>query len=288
MHPSPPVVRRGAFRGSDVLHRGVLTRGQLRTSAYRRLRPDVYVLSTVPVTHRLHAEAVALVAPSAAAFGGRTAAALWGGREFAGPDDPVEVVLPPGVRWHASGVHVRTAPLADAVVSDGSLRWTDRTRTALDLIRRGSLEDAVVRLDRLVRTGVCDLTAVRSAAAALPRCRGSRQAREAAEFADGLAESPSETRLRLVMRRSGLPAPVPQFEIRADGLFLAWVDFAYPEHRLAIEYDGLWHAEPGQFARDRRRLNRLFAAGWRVVFVTATDLHRPEEVVRRIAEALSV
>lgn len=142
MHPPPPVVRRGVFRGSDVLRRGVLTRGQLRTSAYRRLRPDVYVLTTVPVTHRLHAEAAALVAPPAAAFGGHTAATLWGGRDFAGPDDPVEVVLPPGIRWHASGVQVRTAPLTGAVVSDGSLRWTDRTRTALDLIRRGSLDDA--------------------------------------------------------------------------------------------------------------------------------------------------
>ena len=88
------------------------------------------------------------------------------------------------------------------------------------------------------------------------------------------------------MHRGGLPAAVPQFEVRADGVFLARVDFAYPEQRLAIEYDGLWHAEPGQFARDRRRLNRLFSAGWRVVFVTAADLHRPDEVVRRIAEAL--
>lgn len=286
MHPPPPVVRRGVFRGSDVLRRGVLTRGQLRTSAYRRLRPDVYVLATVPVTHRLHAEAAALVAPPAAAFGGHTAATLWGGRDFAGPDDPVEVVLPPGIRWHASGVQVRTAPLTGAVVSDGSLRWTDRTRTALDLIRRGSLDDAVVRLDRLVHTGICDLTAVRWAAAALPRCRGSRQAREAARLADGLAESPPESRLRLLMHRGGLPAAVPQFEVRADGVFLARVDFAYPEQRLAIEYDGLWHAEPGQFARDRRRLNRLFAAGWRVVFVTAADMHRPEELLRRIAEAL--
>ncbi|SDE95411.1 T/G mismatch-specific endonuclease [Blastococcus fimeti] len=286
MHQPPPVVHRGVFRGSDVLRRGVLTRGQLRTSAYRRLRPDVYVLSTVPVTHRLHAEAVALVAPPAAVFGGHTAAALWGGQEFAGPADPVEVVLPTGIRWHASGVHVRTASLAGAVVGDGLLRWTDRTRTALDLVRRGSLDEAVVRLDHLVRAGICDLAAVRSAAAALPRCRGSRQAREAAGLADGLAESPPESRLRLLMRRGGLPAPVPQFEVRADGAFVARVDFAYPEHRLAIEYDGLWHAEPGQFARDRRRLNRLSAAGWRVVFVTAADLHRPEELVRRIADAL--
>ena len=54
-----------------------------------------------------------------------------------------------------------------------------------------------------------------------------------------------------------------------------------------MEYDGLWHAEPGRFARDRRRLDRLQAAGRRVVFVTAADLHRPDERGARIAAALA-
>jgi G:T-mismatch repair DNA endonuclease (very short patch repair protein) len=171
-------------------------------------------------------------------------------------------------------------------VTDGDLRWTDRSRTALDLIRRGSLDDAVVRLDQLVRADVVGLEAVRRAAAELPRCRGRRQAREAARLADGLAESPPETRLRLLIHRAGLPQPVAQFVVRDGAVFLARVDFAYPELRLAIEYDGLWHGEREQFFRDRRRLNRLLAAGWRVLFVTAEDLRNPEQLVRRIAAAL--
>jgi very-short-patch-repair endonuclease len=65
------------------------------------------------------------------------------------------------------------------------------------------------------------------------------------------------------------------------------VDFAYPELKIAIEYDGLWHAEPGQFAKDRSRLNRLFAAGWRVIFVTAVDLHRPARLCARVAAELA-
>jgi very-short-patch-repair endonuclease len=154
------------------------------------------------------------------------------------------------------------------------------------LIRRGPLDDAVVLLDQLVQAKVADLAAVRSAAAALPRSRGSKQAREAARLADGLAESPQETRLRLLILRAGLPAPVAQYTVRDGRVFLARMDFAYPELRLAIEYDGLWHGERDQFFRDRRRLNRLLAAGWRVVFVTAEGLHRPEELIRRIAAAL--
>ena len=48
--------------------------------------------------------------------------------------------------------------------------------------------------------------------------------------------------------------PVPQHVVRgAGGEFLARVDLAYPDLRVAVEYDGAWHAEDGQFVRDRRR-----------------------------------
>ena len=106
-------------------------------------------------------------------------------------------------------------------------------------------------------------------------------------LADGLAESPQETRLRLLLVRGGLPTPVAQFVVRDGGRFVARVDLAWPDRRLAVEYDGVWHGERGQFARDRDRLNRLLAAGWRVVFVTARDLHRPQELVARVAAALA-
>ncbi|WP_091537431.1 endonuclease domain-containing protein [Modestobacter sp. DSM 44400] len=68
---------------------------------------------------------------------------------------------------------------------------------------------------------------------------------------------------------------------------MARVDFAWPEHRLAVAYDGLWHGEPGQFAADRERLNRLLAAGWRVLFVTAADLRTPDRLIARIAAELT-
>jgi hypothetical protein len=286
LQPSPDLLRR-PFRGSVALRQGLLTRGQLRTSAWRRLRPDVYVAADRQVTHLVQADAVALVAPPEAVFGGRTAAVRHGARHLAGPDDPVEVVLPPSVRWHpTSGVLVRTASLDGDVVTDGRWCWTSGTRTALDLARRGDEDEAVVLLDQLVLAGVAELAAVRAAAAALPRCRGSAQARRVAAAADGLAESPQETRLRLLLARSGLPLPVAQFVVRRGSRFVARVDLAWPDRRLAVEYDGAWHGEPEQFARDRERLNRLLAAGWRVVFVTARDMHRPQELVARVAAAL--
>jgi very-short-patch-repair endonuclease len=231
---------------------------------------------------------VSCVAPAGALFAGLSALVLAGGDEFATADDPVEVVLPVGRRWRPGpGVRVSvSSSVEDVVVDRHRLSRTGPVRMTLDLIRRGGVDDGVVLLDRLAQAGLADLAAVQAAAEKLPRSRGSRVARDVARLADGLAGSPQETRLRLLVHRAGLPAPVAQFRIFDAVGFVARVDFAYPELRLAIEYDGLWHAEPGQFAKDRQRLNRLSAAGWRVIFVTAADLRQPERLLAPLAAEL--
>jgi very-short-patch-repair endonuclease len=129
------------------------------------------------------------------------------------------------------------------------------------------------------------VAAVRAAAEALPRCRGSRTAREVARLADGLAESPPETRLRLLLHRAAsLQGPAASERVVGGREVLL---FAYPELKIVIEYDGLWHAEPGQFEKDRKRLNRLSAEGWLVIFVTAADLRHPERLLARLVAELA-
>ena len=66
---------------------------------------------------------------------------------------------------------------------------------------------------------------------------------------------------------------------------MARVDSAWPERRVAVEYDGVWHGQ--NVGRDRRRLNELTAAGWTVVFVTAADLADPVALVARIGAVLA-
>jgi len=131
----PGRLRGQVFRGTWAVEAGVLTPDQLRSAAWRRLRRDVYADATLPVDHVLYARGVSLVAPTHAAFGGLTAVALWGGSEFVTRDDPVELIVPPGVRWQPGpGVVVRTGALEGDVVSDPPrLRRTSRTRTAVDL-----------------------------------------------------------------------------------------------------------------------------------------------------------
>ncbi|MGY1783789.1 endonuclease domain-containing protein [Geodermatophilus sp. SYSU D00698] len=282
----PPDLVGRPFRGTAAVARGLLTPEQLRSSAWRRLFRDVYVHRDVPLTHEVRVAGAALLLPGAV-VSGRSAAVLWG-VDLAGAPDDVELTLPPGRHpVRAAGLRVRRARLVrEDVVRRRGVPVTVPEATALELAARLEGDEAVVAVDRLLASGFVDLAPLR-ARAAVATGRGSARARAVCALADERAESPQETRVRLLVVRSGLPVPVPQYSVRVDGRFVARVDLGWPELRVAVEYDGRWHAEPGQFARDRRRLNALQAAGWTVVFVTAEDLHRPDELLARIRGALA-
>ena len=102
------------------------------------------------------------------------------------------------------------------------------------------------------------------------------------------AESGPEVRLLSLLQQAGLEAPVPQHRVRVDGRRYR-LDLAYPDAKLAIEYDGeSFHSTPMQKASDRTRQERLERAGWRVLRFTRHDLYSPTDgaIVRQISEAL--
>jgi G:T-mismatch repair DNA endonuclease (very short patch repair protein) len=160
-------------------------------------------------------------------------------------------------------------------------------RTALDIACQEPLMEAVPALDVLLGRAIVGRSELSEAAALLAGRRGGRRAQRAVALADPRAGSQPESRVRVLLTLAGL-TPVPQFTVLdAEGGFVARVDLAFPEARIAIEYDGAWHAAPGQFARDRRRLNRLVAAGWTVVHVTAADLRRPDGLLTQVRALLA-
>ena len=233
----PDVLRTDVFLGSAAVRAGLLTRRQLSGSAWRRLFHDVYVHSGVQVTHEVRARAAAMLLPGAVVTG-CSAAVLWG-VAVADVDDDVEVPRAPGSPMvRVNGIRARRAVVDDAHVRRRrGVPVTTPEATALRLASALPQDDAVVAVDQLIATGVVDLEPIRSLAAAA-RGPGSARARTVASLADGRAESPQETRLRLLMQRGGLPAPVPQFSVRVDGRFVARVDFAWPDRKVAVEYDG--------------------------------------------------
>jgi hypothetical protein len=275
------------FRGSAALAAGTLTPGELRGPSFQRLFRDVYVCADVPITHEVRAAAAARLLVPESTVTGWSALALWGLAPE--PDLDVELTVPRGSTvCRLPGIGTRRRDLDPAHVTERrGVRTTTVESAVVDLARTGCLDDAVVLVDRVVDKRLTNLAVVREVAAQATG-RGCCQAREAAALADGLAGSPQETRLRLLMHRSSLPRPVAQFVVRDTHGFIARVDFAWPAARVVVEYEGVWHGEtPQQVAADRRRLNRLRAAGWTVVFVTAADLHHPERVVAEIAAALN-
>jgi hypothetical protein len=281
----PDELRNDAFRASTAVASGLISRRRLSGPSWRRLFHDVYVHRDVPVTHELLARAAVVLLPQAVVTG-CSAAVLWG-VDLVGPRDDVEVTLPPGSHMvRVQGLCTRRATVDPVDVwRRRGVATTSPEATAVRLAAALSQDAAVVAVDQLIATGAVDLVGVRRQAE-LARGPGSARARTVAALADGLAGSPQETRLRLLVGRSSLPPPVAQFTVIHENRFVARVDFAWPEQKVALEYDGLWHAEAGQFARDRQRLNGLQAAGWRVVFVTAADLHDPARLIARIAAAL--
>ena len=91
----------------------------------------------------------------------------------------------------------------------------------------------------------------------------------------GVPESAMETKLKQLLRRHELPRPEFQFEIWHNGRFIARVDAAYPEHRIAIEYDSYEHHTGKQaIVRDNDRRNELREIKWRTVVFTAADIAR--------------
>ena len=93
-----------------------------------------------------------------------------------------------------------------------------------------------------------------------------------------------ESEARLAMIDGGLPMPVLQYEIVDGNGDLRRVDFAWPEQRIAVEYDGLdWHTGDDAMRRDRKRTAALMDVGWIVIVILFDDVrYRPWEFTARV------
>jgi len=110
--------------------------------------------------------------------------------------------------------------------------------------------------------------------------------RTALSLADPRAESPRETALRLLLVAAGLPRPESQVEVRDGVRFVARLDLAWPQARVAIEYDGAHHRGFLQHSRDLERHNALRALGWIVIQVDARLMSQPDRLVALVHRAL--
>ncbi len=118
------------------------------------------------------------------------------------------------------------------------------------------------------------------------RRRGVAVARRAFPLLDPAAASPGESVTRVQLMAEGVPRPVCNHDVIESGGWLARVDMAWPEFRVAVEYDGLVHLEEGQRRRDAQRRNLLQEHGWIVITATADDHRRPWVLAQQVRDAL--
>jgi hypothetical protein len=151
-------------------------------------------------------------------------------------------------------------------------------RMALDLALDRPVPVAVADLDAVLRRRLVDLDALTDLVYSRSD-RGIVDARRAVGLVDPSAESRPESQARVHLVLAGL-RPVPQFWIEDGDGRVARTDLAFPERKVAVEYDGQWRdGQLWALNRDRERLNRVHAAGWDVVFVTAPLLATPRKMV---------
>jgi len=116
---------------------------------------------------------------------------------------------------------------------------------------------------------------------------GVRRLRRAATEARVGSWSPLETTLRLVLTRAGIPEPELNLRLRLPDGREVIADLAWPEFRVAAEYNGAHHDDPAQQIHDLRRIDDFTDIDWTTVNIERIELLRhPESVVARVSRRL--
>lgn len=276
----------GPFLGSEALAAGTVTRRGLHRD-YQQIYRDVYLANGRSLTAASRAEAAWLWSGRRGVVAGKSAAALlrtkWIDAEL-----PAELIRKSGKG--VRGIRIFRDELRAAEVHTvRGISVTTPARTAFDIGRRNTLEDAVIHLDALANATKLTSAEVHDLATQHRGARGLTDLHKALEAMDGGAESPQETRTRLVLTGAGLPKPTTQVAVYDEGGYpFARIDMAYVDCRVGIEYDGEQHwTDSKRRAHDIDKGVELTEHGWIIVRVSADMLrYRPWVIVNRVVDAL--
>lgn len=227
---------REPFFGSAALAVGALTRHDLRTR-YIAIHHDVYIAKDTEMTGVLRAKACWLRTRGHGVLAGFSASALHGAKW-------IDASLPATVidtnRRRTPGITVWAVAIDDDEIQaiDG-MQVTTAARTAVDLACRYPLDPAVAAIDALARATRLKVPDIELAAGRHPGRHGLERARRAIELVDPGAESPQETRVRLLIIRAGYPPPETQIPVYNEyGALIGEVDMGWRDLKIAVDYEG--------------------------------------------------
>jgi hypothetical protein len=239
---------------------------------------------------RQHAIAATLWSAPGGLVSFETAGVLW--RMEGISTDETHVILA-GRRLKSELVVVhRTGDLLPADIARlGPIALTSPLRTAIDLAAVVDADTLEIAIESALRRRLFSPGQLRWRADALTGTGrpGSTTLRKLLSRRGlGRTDSAPEVETAQILEAAGLGRPERQYEVRAAGRFVAQVDLAYPDARIAFEYDSdTWHAGVRRRHRDADRRNRLRAAGWTVIEVTPAQLRDPASLVDLVRRLLA-
>jgi len=288
-----PIPRGAAIRTSDHAQFET-TRARLRA---RRVQHPFTGVSSLGLDVEAIVEACQAYEPllrAGEAFSHQTAALLFGAPlpSRMSAAQPLHIMSPGVTRARTTGTVGHRSSGGFPVVLRFGLPVVSPEATWLHLaggLRREDLTavgDFLVTGSRFGRSREPAFTTLPQLAATLhrsPRCRGARAARWALEQIRVGPASRMETLLRLVIVAAGLPEPVIGHPVAVGRGLMLHPDLAYPDLRIAIEYEGGDPREARRWEHDIERRERFEDAGWRVIRVTRHALFdEPERLIARI------
>jgi len=244
----------------------------------RRLHRGVYVIGLAPRSLEATYMAAVLACGPKAVLSHRSAAHHLGLRPCS--RQAVDVTAPGRTGKNRPRIDVHRATGLDKrdITIVNGIPCTTVARTLLDLaekIDKTALERAVEQAEKL---GIFDLTAVVDVTNRAGKMRGATKLQAVLKTytpEPAFFRSELERRFLALCRTAGLPRPRTNNVTGADE-----IDFTWPDRRLMVEADShRHHGTRAAFERDRRRDQRLTAAGWRVVRFTWRQVdEEPEHV----------
>lgn len=179
---------------------------------------------------------------------------------------------------------VHTCELDDVITLHRERRLVVPALAVVGLTMEAGLVAGVAGMDAAIRTGRTSSVAL---AEMIERMRHSPRlglARRALDLSDGLAESPGETRLRLVLVKLGISFRAQHWIRIGTSEVYYRTDFYVIELGVVLEYDGqVKYADRDSVTREKTREDDLRLDGFGVGRVTAKDLDR--DLVRKIIAA---
>ncbi|MEY2400669.1 MAG: hypothetical protein QOJ08_780 [Ilumatobacteraceae bacterium] len=277
----------GALTRSQAAERGISKRvveRLLRDESIDEPAPGVLVVRGAPPTWRQRLYIATLAYNGAGVAGFRSPAGLHGLDGY-GPG-PIELLLPSGRRSRLEGVIHHRGPMGEAhsndfTVVDG-IPCTGVARTLCDIGSVDSRDMVKAAFESAWRNGY-SLTWLRQTAERLhrPGQRGTGVLLKLLDSAVSKA-APTESALESLLDRAldGIPGLVRQHSIfDSTGVFVARVDFAIPQLKIAIEA----HSRRYHFGHDREEADavreaNVQAEGWIVRYVTKSQASRRSAV----------